>query len=98
MIRYPTFLKTDRNPLEVLAGLTDYHVTKFTIRRQLEDETSVMGYNISPPSGSEGAFTPSGPGFLIPDDLTTIQKDNALNIINNLRAKNAFPGKAENKS
>ncbi len=97
-VRYPTFLKTDRNPLEVLAGLTDYHVTKFTIRRQLEDETSVMGYNISPPSGSEGAFTPSGPGFLIPDDLTTIQKDNALNIINDLRAKNAFPGKAENKS
>ena len=97
-VRYPSFLKTDRNPMEVLEGLPDFHITRFTIRRQLEDETSVMAYNISPPSGSEGSVTPSGPGFLIPDDLTTIQKDNALNIINNLRAKRAFTGKQENQS
>ena len=95
--RYPTFLKTDRNPLEVLEGLDNYHVTRFTIRRQLEDETSVMAYNVNPPSGSGGSFTPSGPGFIIPDDLSTIQKDNALNIINDLRAKRAFTGKQENQ-
>jgi len=97
-VRYPTFLKTDRNPMEVLNTLPDMHITRYTIRRQLEDETSVMAYNISPPSGSEGSVTPSGPGFLIPDDLTTVQKDNALNIINDLRAKRAFTGKQENQS
>ena len=29
---------------------------------------------------------------IIPNDLTLQQKENAVNIINQLRAKNAFPG------
>tara|TARA_R110000803_G_scaffold10897_2_gene33147 strand:+ start:1743 stop:9152 length:7410 start_codon:yes stop_codon:yes gene_type:complete len=94
-VKYPTFLVTDRDPFEVLNGLNNGSVTRFTIRRQVEDETSVMAYNITPPSGSEGVNTLTGGGFLIPDDMSQTQKDNALNIINNLRAKRAFTGKQE---
>ena len=46
--------------------------------------------NIPPPFGSVGVDTPSGQGFLIPNDFSPIQKSNALNIINQLKAKNAF--------
>ncbi len=94
-VRYPTFLKTDRNPFEVLEGLNNFEVLKYTIRRQIEDETSVMAYEISPPSGSKGNETLTGGGFLIPDDLSQTQKDNALNIINDLRAKSAFTSGTE---
>jgi hypothetical protein len=94
-VKYPTFLVTDRDPFEVLNGLNNGSVTRFTIRRQVEDETSVMAYNITAPSGSEGVNTLTGGGFLIPDDMSQTQKDNALNIINNLRAKRAFTGKQE---
>ena len=41
---------------------------------------------------SQGFLTQTGGGFLIPDDLSLTQKSNALNIINQLRQKNAFPG------
>ena len=44
----------------------------------------------TPPSGSRGIQTPSGQGFLLPRDLSPIQKSNALNIINQLKQKNAF--------
>ena len=57
-----------------------------------ENEQKVIIKNQQPPSGSQGALTQTRGGFLIPDDLSEIQKDNALNIINELRAKNAFPG------
>tara|TARA_B110000259_G_scaffold65359_1_gene76966 strand:- start:2049 stop:2492 length:444 start_codon:yes stop_codon:yes gene_type:complete len=94
-VKYPTFLVTDRDPFEVLSGLNKGAISRFTIRRQVEDETSVMAYNVTPPSGSKGAETLSGGGFLIPDDMSQTQKDNALNIINNLRAKRAFTSKQE---
>ena len=42
--------------------------------------------------GSQGYLTQTGGGFLIPKDLSEIQTSNALNIINQLRQKNAFPG------
>ncbi len=61
-----------------------------TIRRQIEADDKVMVKNIEPPSGSLGIETQSGQGFLIPNDFSPIQKANALNIINQLKAKNAF--------
>ena len=42
------------------------------------------------PSGSKGAMTPSGDGFLIPSDLSLSQKKNALSVINKLNSQNAF--------
>jgi len=56
-----------------------------------------MALNVSSPSGSKGVDTLTGGGFLIPNDMTPIQKDNALNIINNLRAKRAFTDKSESE-
>ena len=51
--------------------------------------------NVTPPSGSKGVQTQSGQGFLIPNDFSEVQKANALNIINQLRAKNAFDKPSE---
>ena len=55
-----------------------------------------MARSVQAPSGSKGTRTQSGGGYLIPNDLTLQQKENALNIINQLRAKNAFPGATPN--
>ena len=86
----PTFIKVSPDPQTTLEGLNNGHITKFTIRRQIEADDKVMLKNVNPPSGSRGVQTQSGQGFLIPNDFSEVQKANALNIINQLRAKNAF--------
>jgi hypothetical protein len=47
--------------------------------------------NLPPTKGSKGFLTQTGDGYLIPDDLSLTQQENALNIINQLRQKNAVP-------
>ena len=86
----PTFLRVTPDPVTTLNGIPSGAITKFTVRRQIEADDKVMVKNITPPSGSKGVQTQSGQGFLIPDDFSEIQKSNALNIINQLKAKNAF--------
>jgi hypothetical protein len=86
----PTFVRVEPDPRVVLNGLDAGAVTKMTIRRQIEADDRIMLKNITPPSGSRGVATPSGQGFLIPNDCSEVQKANALNIINQLKAKNAF--------
>ena len=88
----PTFIEVTPDPLVALNGLDSGAITKFTIRREVEADNRVMARSVQPPSGSKGTRTQSGGGYLIPNDLTLQQKENALNIINQLRAKNAFPG------
>ena len=88
----PTFLEVTPDPLVALNGLDGGAITKFTIRREVEADNRVMARSVQAPSGSKGTRTQSGGGYLIPNDLTLQQKENALNIINQLRAKNAFPG------
>jgi hypothetical protein len=88
----PTFIKTDRNPSEVLLGVKAGEITKFTIRRQIENERKVITKNTRTTLGSKGYLTQTGGGFLLPTDLSDTQKKNALNLINELRSKNAFPG------
>ena len=85
-----TFVRVEPDPITTLNGLLLGEVKKFTVRRQIEADDKVMLKNITPPSGSRGRQTPSGQGFLIPNDFSNIQKNNALNIINQLKAKNAF--------
>ena len=85
-----TFIQVSPNPQTTLNGLLLGEITKFTVRRQIEADDKVMLKNIIPPSGSLGVDTPSGQGFLIPNDFSKVQKSNALNIINQLKAKNAF--------
>ena len=88
----PTFIKTYRNPSTVLEGLPAGEITKFTLKKRVENETKVMTKNTPTTIGSQGYLTQTGGGFLIPKDLSEIQTSNALNIINQLRQKNAFPG------
>ena len=45
---------------------------------------------LNQPRGSEGIRTPSGDGYLIPDDLTNIQQRNVQKIINKLKSENVF--------
>ncbi len=92
----PTFLEVTPDPLVALNGLDSGAITKFTVRREVEADNRVMAKSVQPPSGSKGTRTQSGGGYLIPNDLTLQQKENALNIINQLRAKNAFPGATPN--
>ena len=88
----PTFLEVTPDPLVALNGLDSGAITKFTVRREVEADNRIMAKSVQPPSGSKGTRTQLGGGYLIPNDLTLQQKENALNIINQLRAKNAFPG------
>ena len=91
----PTFIRVTPDPVTTLNGLAGGEITKFTIRRQIEADDKVMLKNVNPPSGSRGVKTQSGQGFLIPNDFSEVQKANALNIINQLRAKNAFDKPSE---
>ena len=92
----PTFLEVTPDPLVALNGLDSGAITKFTIRREVEADNRIMARSVQAPSGSKGTRTQSGGGYLIPNDLSLQQKENALNIINQLRAKNAFPGATPN--
>jgi hypothetical protein len=64
-------------------------IQRYTIRRKVENDQSVIVFQTSP-ANDQGYQTLSGPGYLIPDDFTETQKRNALTLINNLKAKNAF--------
>ncbi len=65
------------------------NIFNFTIRRRIEVSNKII-VKTNSPSGSMGQKTRSGGGFLIPDDVSQIQKENILFIINQLNSKNAF--------
>tara|TARA_R110002049_G_scaffold15382_2_gene62965 strand:- start:37 stop:1824 length:1788 start_codon:yes stop_codon:yes gene_type:complete len=87
----PTFLEVTPDPIVALDGLQGGAITKYTVRREIEQDDRVMIRGVQAPSGSKGTETQSGGGYIIPNDLSLQQKSNAVNIINQLRAKNAFP-------
>jgi hypothetical protein len=64
-------------------------ILNYTIRRKADNDQSVIVFQ-SAPAGDQGYQTLSGPGYLIPNDFTETQTRNALTLINNLKAKNAF--------
>jgi hypothetical protein len=64
-------------------------IQRYTIRRKVENDQSVIVFQTAP-ANDQGYQTLSGPGYLIPNDFTEIQKRNALTLINTLKAKNAF--------
>jgi hypothetical protein len=75
----------DPSTLNIPDGL----IYNFTIRRKVDNDQSVIVFQSAPPN-DQGYQTLSGPGYLIPNDFTDTQKRNALTLINNLKAKNAF--------
>ena len=64
-------------------------VSAFTIRRRVNADDRVIVVQEAP-TGSNGLFTPTGDGYLIPNDFSPQQKRNVLTIINQLNAKNAY--------
>ena len=64
-------------------------ISGFTVRRRINADDRVI-VSQTAPTGSNGLFTPTGDGYLIPNDLSPVQKRNVLTIINQLSAKNAY--------
>ena len=64
-------------------------ISGFTIRRRINADDRVIVFQTAP-TGSNGLFTPSGDGYLVPNDLSATQKRNVLTLINQLSAKNAY--------
>jgi len=64
-------------------------VFNFTIRRRVNADDRAVIFQ-SPPSGSLGIKTPSGQGYLIPNDLSAVQKRNVQTIITQLKSRNLF--------
>lgn len=77
------------NPVTLQNKIPNGIIQSYTIRRKVDNDQSVIVFQSSP-AGDQGYQTLSGPGYLIPNDFTEIQKNNALTLINNLKAKNAF--------
>ena len=63
-------------------------IYQFTVRKRVNADDRVIVYQ-TPPINSAGSQTPSGDGFLIPDDFTQIQKGNVQTLINALKSQNA---------
>jgi len=70
-------------------------IYNFTVRRRNERDDKVVVFQ-TPPSGSNGIKTPSGEGYLIPNDLSNTQKRNVQAVINQLNSKNVFDNNNNN--
>ena len=64
-------------------------INNVQITRRVNADDRVILFQNSPPN-SKGATTPSGPGFIIPNDLTNVQKLNVESLISLLNEKNTF--------
>ena len=60
-----------------------------TLVKRVNDDTKVV-LNLNQPLNQKGVLTPSGDGYLVPDDLTSTQLDNVQKIINVLKSQNSF--------
>jgi hypothetical protein len=85
---YDTF-QVYPDPSTLTNNIPDGTILNYTIRRKVDNDQSVIVFQSAPPD-DQGYQTLSGPGYLIPNDFTEIQTRNALTLINNLKAKNAF--------
>jgi hypothetical protein len=65
-------------------------VNNFTVRRRVNADDRVIIYQQAP-QNVKGARTPSPSGYLIPSDMTPVQKTNVRSLITQLEAKSAFP-------
>ena len=82
-------LKVFPNPATLDKPIPKGAIMSATFKRRIDDDTKVV-VNLSQPENQKGNLTPSGDGYIIPDDLTPIQQDNVQKIINVLKSKNSF--------
>jgi hypothetical protein len=77
------------DPSTLTSQIPNGEIFAYTIRKR-EDADNVVNIDKETLSGSYGAQTKSGGGYLIPNDLTDIQKRNIDTLITQLKAKNNF--------
>ena len=82
-------LKVTPNPSTLPTPIFSGSIMSMTIKKRLDNDMRVV-VDMSQPDGSKGVLTPSGDGYLIPDDLTDTQQDNVQKLINVLKSQNAF--------
>ena len=78
----PSKFKADE---QILSG----SIMAATLIKRKDNDTKVV-LNLNQPTNQIGSLTPSGDGYLIPDDLTSTQMDNVQKIINVLKSQNSF--------
>jgi hypothetical protein len=82
-------IKVTPNPNDLETKIPAGKIYAITLRKRVEADDRVV-LNVNQPSGSAGALTLSGDGYLIPNDLTEIQQRNVQKIINKLKSENVF--------
>ena len=82
-------LRVTPDPSTLEIPIDEGSIDNFTIRRRVNVDNKVVIYQ-TPPSDSQGINTPTPSGYLIPNDLTPIQKKNVQSLITQLNAKNTF--------
>jgi hypothetical protein len=82
-------LKVTPDPSKLQKPIPRGSIMSATHFKRQDNDTKVI-VDITQPPESIGVLTPSGDGYLIPDDLTETQKDNVQKIINVLKSQNSF--------
>lgn len=82
-------LKVTPNPSTLEKPIPKGSIMSATFKRRVDDDTKVI-VDVIQPVNQKGNLTPSGDGYLIPDDLSPTQQDNVQKIINILKSKNSF--------
>ena len=77
------------DPTKLQSPIPEGRIFSMTLRKRQEADDRVV-LNAVQPSGSAGALTLSGDGYLVPNDLTPIQQRNVQKIINKLKSENVF--------
>ena len=78
------------DPSTLASQIPSGSIYSYTIRKRQDADNIVNVFSPIQPSGSKGAQTYSGKGYLIPNDLTNTQKRNVQTLITTLKDKNAF--------
>ena len=81
-------LFVEPNPATLSEPIPNGQVFQFTVRRKINADDRIIIYQ-TPPINALGSQTPTGDGYLIPNDFTQTQKKNVQTLINQLKSQNA---------
>ena len=81
-------LFVEPNPATLEEPIPKGQIYQFTVRRKINADDRIIIYQ-TPPINALGSQTPTGDGYLIPNDFTQTQKTNVQTIINQLKSQNA---------
>jgi hypothetical protein len=81
-------LFVEPNPATLAEPIPNGQIYQFTVRRKINADDRIIIYQ-TPPINALGSQTPTGDGYLIPNDFTPIQKKNVQTLINQLKNQNA---------